>query len=421
MKLTTGKGPNLRRWLYPGMGVKRWLGAFLLGIVILSLGLAYLLRQLYLSWTLPLPFYYLTLQFIPRLYRGLLFVAVGLAAVVVSVYRLNRSLVSVFLQPSWSELADLVYRHRTKSWGPKIVVLGRGKEFLTLLRGLKEYTANLTAIIAPQEESPLPEEGRLAVPADFRESLVALADAEPLVTDLFEHSFSRGQGLNGVTFGNLFITAMQDIAGGLRAALEESSSVLAVRGKVLPSTLENITILASVAGQEKVLRRREIAEAPGPIERIWLEPEAPEVCLEALEALAQAEMIILGPGNLYTDVLPNLLLQPLAQAVRASRALKVYVAHPVPHPGEKLDYKVTSYIRALYRHAGEGLVHSALANQHYPHPVGADGGPFIQIDARLVEGAGVRVVGADLVEEADPTQLEAKKLAHALISLLTRR
>jgi len=421
VKLTTGKGPSPLRWLRPGMGVKRWLGAFLAGITILSLGLAYLLRELYLTWILPAPFYYLTLQFIPRLYRGLLFGVVGLAAVVASVYQLNRSLVSVFLQPSWGELANLVYRYRTKSWGPRIVVLGRGKEFLALLRGLKEYTSNLTAIIAPQEEGLLPEEGRLVVPADFRESLVALAEAEPLVTDLFEHSFSRGHGLNGITFGNLFITVMQDIAGNLQAALEESSNVLAVRGKVLPSTLENITLQATIAGQEAVLRGREIAEAPAPIDRLWLEPETPEVCQEALEAIAQAEMIILGPGNLYTDVLPNLLIKPLAQAVRASSALKVYVTHLVPYLGEKLGYKVTNYVRALYRYAGEGLVHSALANQHYPNPVQEDGGPFIQIDARLVEGAGVRVVGADLVEEAHPTQLDSKKLAHALILLLTRR
>lgn len=412
---------SLLRWLYPGMQVKRWLAFLLMGITILSLGFAYLLREMY---PVPAIFYYLTLQFIPRLLRGLLFGLVGLLAVVLAIYQLNRSLLAAVMAPGQDDVASVIYRHRSRHRGPKIVAIGGGRGLSVLLRGLKEHTANLTAIITVGDDSgeagQLREELGVLPPSDFRECLVALADAEPLVTDLFQYRFSKGFGLDGRSFGDLFIGAMEATTGDFEKALGESSRVLAIRGRILPSTLERITLRAHLANQEVALGEWAISHSQAPIERVSLQPENPPAYPETVKALREADMIIIGPGSLYTSILPNLLIKGIAQAIRASRALKVYICNVATQPGETSGYNVSDHVHALHRHVGGGLIHCVLANRRYPDIPSPESVSPVNIDARLIDKIGVQVIDADLVNDEQPTRHDPEKLAHALLSLLPR-
>ncbi|MDI7274804.1 MAG: YvcK family protein, partial [Anaerolineae bacterium] len=213
------------------------------GVTSLSLGLAYLLVAIYRQQPLPEIFYYLTLQFVPREWRALLFGVIGLVAVGLAVYRLNRSLLAAFWRPGHDNLANIVFQHRQRARGPKVVAIGGGTGLSTLLRGMKEYSSNLTAIITVADDGGssgrLRRELGVLPPGDFRNCIAALADAEPLMTELLQYRFGDGMGLNGHSFGNLFIAAMAGVTGNFERAVAESSRVLAVRGRILPSTLEH--------------------------------------------------------------------------------------------------------------------------------------------------------------------------------------
>ncbi|MEW5718995.1 MAG: gluconeogenesis factor YvcK family protein, partial [Chloroflexota bacterium] len=241
------------KWLYIGLGVKRWLVLLFLGVTILALGFAYILVNIYREAPLPEIFYYLTLQFLDRVVRGLLFGVVGVAMVVIAITQLSKSLVSA-LATEDTNLVELLYRKRVRKKGPKIVALGGGTGLSTLLRGLKEHTDKLTAIVTVADDGGssgrLRRELGVLPPGDFRQCIAALADSEPLMTSLLQYRFGSGSGLEGHSFGNLLIVAMAGITGSFERALRESSRVLAVRGQILPSTLRNVTLYAETRNPE---------------------------------------------------------------------------------------------------------------------------------------------------------------------------
>ncbi len=418
--------PGLK-WLYPGMGVKRWLLLLMFGVTSLSLGLAYLLVTIYRQQPLPRVFFYLTLQFIPRLARAVLFGALGLGAVVLAVYRVNRSLLSVFWQPGSDSLVELVYQHRQLARGAKVVAIGGGTGLSTLLRGMKEYTSNLTAIVTVADDGGssgrLRRELGVLPPGDFRNCIAALADAEALMTQLFQYRFGEGQSLNGHSFGNLFIAAMAGITGNFERAIAESSRVLAVRGRILPSTLEHVVLCAEVAGDEPgathVEGESQIPQSGLPIERVYLEPSGVRADAQAVRALLEADLIVLGPGSLYTSVLPNLLVDEVAEAIRGSRALTVYVCNVAVQPGETDGYTVEDHVRAIENHVGLGLVDVVVANGNLSPP--APGGPkmeLVQPCYTLQER--IPIVLQDLRDPASPWRHHPDKLARCLLGLLPR-
>ncbi|MFQ6057801.1 MAG: uridine diphosphate-N-acetylglucosamine-binding protein YvcK [Anaerolineae bacterium] len=409
------------KWFYPGMGVKRWLLLLMGGITILSLGIAYILVNIYRQQPLPEIFYYLTLQFIPRLYRGLLFGFVGSVMVIVAIVQLNRSLLSVFPLSSQSNLVDLVYRHRSRSRGPKIVAIGGGTGLSTLLRGLKEYTANLTAIVTVADDGGssgrLRRELGVLPPGDFRQCLTALAEVEPLMSQLFEYRFGEGSGLNGHSFGNLFIVAMSGITGNFEGALRESSRVLAVRGRILPSTLQNVVLSAELANEAVVHGESQLPHGGAAIQRVFLQPADALAYPEAVGAILEADLIVIGPGSLYTSVLPNLLVGDIAKAIRASRALKVYVCNVATQPGETDGYALSDHIQALHRHVSDGLFYYVLANDNFSPLIPPQWGvEAVRIDDDL-SSLGLRVVTADVVDETRPTRHDPRKLASHLLKL----
>lgn len=415
------------KWLLPGMHVKRWLLLLLGGITILSLGVGYILVEIYRTWIFPPIFYYLTLQFIPRPGRALLFGVLGITAVVVAIIQLNRSLLSAFRFPGDSHLADIIYRHRHRGRGPKVVAMGGGIGLSTLLRGLKEHTDNITAIVTVADDGGssgrLRRELGVLPPGDFRNCIAALADAESLTTQLFQYRFGEGKGLNGHSFGNLFIAAMAAVTGNFERAILESGRVLAIRGQIFPSTLEDVTLCADLGEEEaegvmRVEGESQIPKAGKPIERVYLVPGEAPAYPGAVKAILDADLIVVGPGSLYTSVLPNLLVPGIVQALRASRALKVYVCNVATQKGETDHFTAGDHIKALEQHVGRIFDH-VLLNDNLgvslpSHLIIESVSPTMHPDQEL------QVVAADVVDRENPWRHDSRRLAQALLELYYR-
>jgi uncharacterized cofD-like protein len=410
------------KWLSPGIGIKRWILLLACGIALLSLGFSSLLRQLY-----PLPgvFYYVTLQFIPWGLRVGLFGLIGVAAVVGALVGLNRALLKPFVETGPASVFNAVYRYRQRGRGPKVVAIGGGHGLAVLLRGLKRYTSNITAIVTVADDGGssgrLRRELGVLPPGDLRNCIAALSDDEALTTQLFQYRFGNGSGLNGHSLGNLFITAMAELTGSFERAILESGRVLAVRGQVLPSTLCDVTLTADLrtepVGISRVAGQSRIAKSEGGIERVYLEPDDVPVYPEAVRALLEADLIVAGPGSLYTSVIPNLLVPDLARAVAASRAVKVYICNVATQRGETDGYAVSDHITGLESHVGAGLFSTVLVNANLDVDIDASLGiELVAMD--LLPRTAYRVIAADLIDRAHPWRHDGDKLARAVLRLL---
>lgn len=404
------------------MRIKRWLLLMMVGLVSLSLGLGYMLVQVYRTQPFPDFVGDLTLQFIDRPIRGLIFMLLGALLTLIAFWRLNESLLSAVMPDGHNNLVDIVYNHRQRKRGPKIVVIGGGTGLSTLLRGIKEYTTNVTAIVTVADDGGssgrLRRELGVLPPGDFRNCIAALADAEPLMTKLFQYRFSEGSGLDGHSFGNLFIVAMSGVTGSFEQAIRESGRVLAVRGQILPSTIENVTLCAELADEVHVAGESQISLSNKAIKRVYLQPEYPMAYPEAIRAILDADYIVVGPGSLYTSILPNLLVRDLASALVASNALKVYVCNVATQRGETDNFTVKDHVAALLRHLPENPFHFVLANDK----VGAALPAHWHVNQVSPTGedlklAGTELVQADVVDPKNPLRHDPKKLAQALMRL----
>src|SRR6266508_496238 len=346
----------LRLLLTPGLQVKRWVLLFCVGLVILSLGLTYLFVEFYRTATLPEEAATLTLQFIPRPVRGSIFILSGGLVAFFAFWRLNKSLLDAVRPDGASNLVDTLVSYRFRRRVPRVVAIGGGTGLSTLLRGLKQHTTNVTAIVTVADDGGssgrLRRELGVLPPGDFRNCIVALADAEPLMSRLFQYRFGQGSGLDGHSFGNLFIVAMSGITGNFEEAIRESSRVLAVRGQILPSTLENVTLCAELVDQHHVEGESKISESTQPIRRVYLQPERPQAYPDAVKAILEADIVIVGPGSLYTSVLPNMLVEGVAKALLSTDALKVYVCNVATQRGETDGFRAQDHVAALERHFG---------------------------------------------------------------------
>jgi uncharacterized cofD-like protein len=406
------------RWLRPGLEVKRWIILLAVGILIIDLAVAYFLKDAYQNAPWPSWTSYVTLQFLSHAQRGAVFLVFGLALLVFSIVQLQRSVLGPFLPGGERSVAEVIYSFRTRSRGPRVVAIGGGTGMSTLLRGLKEYTSNLAAIVTVADDGGssgrLREEYRILPPGDFRQCLVALADAEPLVKQLFNHRFENGS-LNGHSFGNLFIMAMAEVTGNFEHAVRESGRVLAVRGDIIPSTLHDVTLVASVNGT-MVEGESKIPAQNGLISKVFLRPDNPELNPEAALALMNAEIIVVGPGSLYTSILPNLLVPGMVDAIRESPALKVFVCNVAEQPGETDNYDVSDYLNAIRDHTGADLFDFAVVNSNLSHlPTGGQSQVMFDVDEVQREHALTRYIAADVVNVRIPSHHDPDKLARLLI------
>jgi len=418
-------GKTLTRLLTPGLHVKRWLLLLMVGIVMVALAIGYVLRDIYYS-NIHFPGFVsdLTLQFLPRSVRGILFLAVGVAIIGISFYYLGRSVIGPFLPGSSAEggFVQQLYAYRLLSRGPRVVAMGGGTGLSALLRGIKKYTGNIVAIVTVADDGGssgrLRDEFRVLPPGDFRQCLTALAETEPLMTELFQHRFTGDGELGGHSFGNLFITAMAEITGDFEHAIRESGRVLAVRGAIVPSTLTDV-VLCAHAGAELRVGESKVPIGDGHIDRVFLQPEDPPINPEAEAAVLDAEMVIIGPGSLFTSILPNLLVDGMIPALRASPAIKVYVCNVAGQPGETFGYTVSEHLEAIEAHVGVNLFDYVVVNSNLAPPLPASarraGVDRVTFDRAKASQHAVRYILADVVSPTISSHHDPDKLARVVM------
>lgn len=416
---------HLRKWLHPGMGVKRWGLMVFAGVGLTSLGVA-VARDLDLAWPVIELLYKVTKQLVPHTVSGGVIAFIGLMLVAVGVRQTVRSIAAV-IAPNDKPLVDVIYEKRQLERGYHVVVIGGGTGLSVLLRGIKKHTSNITAVVNVADDGG--SSGRLrehgyAPPGDIRNCLVALADVEPLMEDLFQYRF-RGMGndFDGHSFGNLFIAALTDVTGNFEKAVKATSKVLSIRGRVLPATLDDVKLGAHLENGETVIGQTKVNQAHAPIERAFLEPACPRALPEVLEAIRDATVIVIGPGSLYSSIMPNLLVPEIAAAVRASKALKIYVCNVMTQPREALGYSASDHVRSILRHAGEGLIDYVLVNTQKPStPVleryrqaGAD---YVEPDIENISALGMVPITGDFINETLVVRHDSQKLADAIFLLV---
>ena len=418
---------QLGRWLAPGLGIKRWFFLVLAGITLFGVGTAIFLNYIYHTesnnqvWVAILSS--VSLSFLPRFLRVLIFGGLGVGLVAYGIWGLNRSLLRPFIRPGHTVVDELAnYRRRDR--GPRIVAIGGGHGLATLLRGLKVFTRNLTAVVTVADDGGssgrLRESFGILPPGDIRNCLAALSNDEQMLTQLFRYRFS-GQGeLDGHSFGNLFITALADITGSFEGAIAESGRVLSVGGRVLPSTLHDVRLVAdmqlpAISNQVRVQGESSIPKMAGRVRRLWLEPNDAPAFPPVLKAILNADMIVVGPGSLYTSLLPNLLVHDLLGAMNASRAIKLYVCNIATQTGETDMYSVYDHVRALEEHIGDRLFDIILCNDNYAGELGEDS-QWVNTDEKSLSDS--RIHCADLADENHPWRHDSSKLAKKLIEIL---
>lgn len=365
------------RWLLPGLGLKRWLFVSVSGVFLIGLGISLAVRiNLYGvigAWLFEHIAYSANIFLWGPRVAGIVAILLGAAAAMYGVVRLVRSVLQTLMIPS-EGVAEAFYQRRYLLRGPKVVAIGGGTGIPALLRGMKSYTSNIAAVITVADDGGssgrLRSEFGILPPGDIRNCLVALADTEPLMERLFQHRFHQGTGLSGHPFGNLFILAMTETTGNFYDAVRASSQVLAIRGRVMPSTLDQVVLKAQLANGEVLVGESLIGKSPSPIKRVFLEQigadgssgGAINALPDALESIEQADVIVMGPGSLYTSIIPNLLVPGVADAIRRSKGLKVYVCNIMTEPGETDRYTVSQHLKALIDHAGYGIINTCLVN-----------------------------------------------------------
>jgi len=432
---------SLRRWLTPGMGIKRWLALVFLGELALALAGALVLRQAYrdVAATGPLQalLSLITLQFLPNLVRALVLVVAGGILVAIGFARV----MTVLVGPSTSHepLSEVIYQRRLLSRGPRVVAIGGGTGLSVLLRGMKERTSNLTAIVSVADDGG--SSGRLREAygwtpmGDIRNCIAALADAEPLMTRLLQYRFPKepgGPGLAGHAFGNLLIAAMSDIEEDFEEGVRQVNRVLAVRGQVIPASARPLTLHARLADGTVVDGQSQVARAGG-IERVWITPEAPRACGDAVEAILAADIVVIGPGSLYTSLLPSLLVPAIGDAVRRAPGLVIHACNVATQIGETDGYDLAAHYLALERHAGPGVADVVLANSALdaPRAPGDATAPVRlvwppEVSLRATPGVGtgalpeVALVLKDVVDPRNAHFHDPARLASAILEIAER-
>ncbi len=403
------------------MGVKRWLLVMVLGGMLFELGIGLVL---WISEAPPMPL--LRSQWPWRMQVGVGLGLTGVLAVAFGLWGFFRTWEAISARRTGGQttpLPEQLVRYRRLGRGPYVVAIGGGHGLSSLLRGLKAYTSNLTAIVTVADDGGssgrLRRELGILPPGDFRNCIAALADDEALITRLFQYRFSGGSGLQGHSFGNLFLSAMTEISGSFEAALEEGGRLLGIQGRVLPSTLQPLTLVADLEEGGRLVRLRGEAELPRAGRRIVnlnVEPVSPPAYPEAVRSILVADLVVLGPGSLFTSVVPNLLVPGLVQALRTTSAPVVYVCNVVNQPGETDNFTARDYLAVIERYLGQKALNAVVLNNAFPEDVAL---PWVKPD--IEERPGLWVEVADLVDREHPTRHNSRKLAQVLIHLIALR
>lgn len=393
-------------WLIPGLNVKRWLFLIFLGSVLIVLGFLIIMdiRPIYMIMELIRQ----AAMVLPSNALAVGFIVIGAFIFFKGWKKTTLSIMDMDSIKGSNSILERLYRRRKLNRGAKVVAIGGGTGLSMLLRGIKKYTNNITAVVTVGDDGGssgrLREEMGILPPGDIRNCIAALADDEDLITKLFQYRFKNGEGLAGHSFGNLFLTALCSITGNMVKAVKESANVLNIRGVVLPTTLDDMKLAAEFEDGSIVKGESNIPEEHKKIKRLFTDPANCTALPEALNAIANADLIILGPGSLYTSVIPNLLVNGIAEAIEQSKAKKIYVCNIMTQPGETDDYSVASHVNALLSHAnGHRILDAVLVNNSLPAKISEgyakNGSIPVRLDMENLAPTGVAVVSQKLIQE----------------------
>ncbi|MFH1577908.1 MAG: YvcK family protein [Candidatus Omnitrophota bacterium] len=414
-KFRLKKFSGLLKWLYPGIGIKRWILVSAFGMVLLFIG-AFAFQQ---DSVLLLKFLNIFLIFL------------GLCLLISGIIKGLHSFI-IFFFPELQkkrEFADMIYNRRKLEKGPNVVTIGGGTGLSVLLGGLREFTSNISAVVTVADDGGssgrLREQFDILPPGDIRNCLVALADAPELMRKLFQFRFSSPSEFSGHNFGNLFITVMTQVTGDFDKAVKESSRVLAIHGQVIPSTLNKVMLVASYNDGSITEGEAKIPEVRRPINKVWLKPEGSRATGEALLAIQQAQIIVLGPGSLYTSIIPNLLVKEIREAVVNSDAVKVYVCNIMTQPGETDNFTASQHLKALIEHTHPRIIDYFLVNtgsiskelrQRYKE----QNSSLIVADTQKIRNMGFQVIGDDVITifNNDYIRHDPIKLSRMILGLI---
>ena len=391
-------------WLIPGLQVKRWLFLVLVGAVFIALGLAILFDAKPISFIMDMV--KVLAGILPSAVSGLILLGFGGILFLKGWLNANSSVLQGIDTKDQGHVLERLYRRRMLDKGPKIVAIGGGTGLSTILKGLKHITNNLTAIVTVGDDGGssgrLRKEFGVLPPGDIRNCIAALASEEDLVTKLFQYRFKVGNGLEGHSFGNLFLSALCNITGDMMSAVIESSKVLAIRGKVLPATLDDMRLVAQMEDGRVIYGESQIPEAKGKIHRLYCEPSRPRALPAALKAIKEADIIIMGPGSLYTSIIPNLLIRDISQAISKSHAHKAYICNIMTQPGETDFFSVSDHIKTILTHAGyANIIDAVIINDSLPSNLASkySGSSPVVIDVENIKKMGIKIINARLIEE----------------------
>ena len=400
------KIPKDAGWLLPGLEIKRWFILIIIGTVIATVGLCIIsnLRPVYSLINMIMKI----TQMLPPEIIGWLFIVIGAIFFFIGWLKTNYSILDVNNARNRHAVLEDLYRRRKLNRGPKIVAIGGGTGLSTMLKGIKKITNNITAIVTVGDDGgssgKLREELGVLPPGDIRSCIAALADDEDLVAKLFQYRFKDCAGLSGHSFGNLFLTAMCAITGDMVRAVKESSNVLSIRGRVLPSTLDDMRLVAEMEDGSIIKGESNIPESGKKIKRLFTEPSNCKPLEDAIWAIHDADLIILGPGSLYTSVIPNLLIKDRAKAVNDSKAKKIYVCNIMTQPGETDNFTVSDHLKTLINHAKyDKIIDAVLVNTDLPSeliaPYKDAGSEPVVVDTKEINKMGIQIVQKNLIED----------------------
>ena len=417
---------KIQEWLKFGIKVKRWIFFGIFGILLIAFGFTELVTHRIYDLYYKLFYIFLNLTGLFVLYVS---VVEGMKSIIALV---NRGYIKVSLDSQ--KIESLIYEKRLLVKGPKIVVIGGGTGLSTMLRGLKYYTSNITAIVTVGDDGggsgDLREDLGMLPPGDIRNCILALADTEPIMEDLLQYRFKDGR-LKNQSFGNVFLAAMDGISDNFEEAVQKMSSVLAVTGKVIPVTLDNMKLVAKlengniVEGESQI--PHEAIKQNSKIDELSIMPENAKALTEALDAIKEADAIVMGPGSLYTSITSNLLVKDIAKAVKRSNAIKIYISNIMTQPGETNGFKVSDHLKVLRKYGGKDIVNYVIANtgeieDELKEKYMQEGAEVVELDREEIQSLGIKIVGDNLVKiKKGFIKHDPDKLAEVLVDTIMEK
>jgi len=396
------------KWLYPGMRVKRWVLLCCFGTILCSMGFVLTITEIQKS-------------------GGSLIVLTGACLVAVSIRKIIKSVVTVLLPEREGELVNIMYQKRYLERGARLVVIGGGSGLSVLLHGLKEFTSNITAVVTVADDGGssgrLRSQFNIPPPGDIRNCLVALADAEPMMSDLFQFRFQESGELEGHSFGNLFILAMLKVTGDFEKAIKESSKILAIRGRVVPSTLKRVSLLAHHADGTQTEGESNISKVKSRVRRLYLKPAGCAATEAALEAIRNADGIVIGPGSLYTSILPNLLIEDLANAVAQTNVPKIYVCNVMTQPHETDGMSASDHVNALIEHSrpeimSHVIVNTGLIPQNLLNRYARESAYPVEPETDKIRSLGYSVLEENIVNFGDTVRHNPRRVSKIILDVI---